>query len=175
MLHSVCLQIWKTQLCPQDWERSLFISIPKKGNVKKCSNYHKIALISHASKVMLEMLQARLKQYMNQELPDVQDGCRICRGTRNQTDNIRWITEKAWKLQKNIYFCFIDYAKVFDYVTYNKLWKILQEIGLPDHLTRETCMQVRKQQLEPHMEQRTDSKLGKEYVKAVYCHPPYLT
>ena len=112
---------------------------------------------------------------MNHKLPDVQTEFRKGRGTRDQTDNIHCITEKAWKLQKNIYFCFIDYAEVFDYVTYNKLWKILQEIGLPDHLTRETCMQVRKQQLEPHMEQRTDYKLGKEYVKAVYCHPPYLT
>ena len=113
-LHSICQQIWKTQQWPWDWERFIFISIPKKGNDKECSNYHTISLISHASKVMLKILPARLQQYMNRELPDVQAGFRKVRGTRDQVDNIRWITEKAREFQKNIYFCFIDYAKAFD-------------------------------------------------------------
>ena len=114
-------QIWKTQQWPQDWKRSLFISIPKKRNAKECSNYHTIALISHASKVMLKILQARLEQYVNRELPDVQAGFRKGRGTREQVDNICWIMEKAREFQKNIYFCFIDYAKAFDCVDHNKL------------------------------------------------------
>ena len=111
VLQSVCQQIWKTQQWPQDWKRSVFIPIPKKGNAKECSNYHTIALISHASKVMLKILQARLQQYMNHELPDVQAGFKKGRGTRDQITNINWITEKAREFQKNIYFCFIDYAK----------------------------------------------------------------
>ena len=94
VLHSICQKIWKTQQWPQDWKRSVFIPIPKKGNAKECSNYHTIALISHASKVMLKILQARLQQYLNRELPDVQAGFRKGRGTRNQIADIRWITEK---------------------------------------------------------------------------------
>ena len=117
--------------------RSVFIPIPKKGNAKECSNYCTIALISHASKVMLKILQARLQQYMNRELPDVQAGFRKGRGTRDQIANICWIMEKAREFQKNIYFCFIDYAKAFDRVDHNKLWKILKEIGIPDHLPLE--------------------------------------
>ena len=177
VLHSICQQIWKNQQCPQDWKRSVFIPIPKKGNPKECSNYHTIELISHASKVMLKILQARLQQYMNDKLPDVQDGFRKGRGTRDQIANIHWIIDKARELQKDMYFCFTDYTKVFDCVDNDKLWKILQEMGIPDHLTVswEICMQVRKQQLELDMEQQTGSKLGKEYVKAVYCHPAYLT
>ena len=97
--------------------------------------YHTIALISHASKVILKILQARLQQYMNRELPDVQAGFRKGRGTRDQIANIHWIIEKAREFQKNIYFCFIDYAKVFDCVDHNKLWKILKDMGIPDHLT----------------------------------------
>ena len=108
--------------------------ITKKGNAKRCSNYHTIALISHASTVMLKILQARLQQYVNRELPDVQAGFRKGRGTRDQIANIRWIMEKAREFQKNIYFCFIDYAKAFDCVDHNKLWKILKEMGIPDHL-----------------------------------------
>ena len=102
-------------------ERSVFVPIPKKGNAKECSNYRTIALISHASKVMLKILQARLQQYMNCEIPDVQDGLRKGRGTRDQIANIRWIIKKAREFQKNIYFCFIDYAKSFDCVDPNKL------------------------------------------------------
>ena len=135
VLHSICQQIWKTQQWPQDWKRSVFIPIPKKGNAKECSNYHIIVLISHASKLMLKSLQARLQQYVNCEFPDVQALFRKGRGTRNQISNIRWIIEKASEFQKYIYFCFIDYAKAFDCVNHNKLWKILKEMGITNHLT----------------------------------------
>ena len=135
MLHSICQQIWKTQQWPQDWKRSVFIQIPKKGNAIECSNYHTIAIISHTSKVMLKILQARLQQYMNLALLDVQADFRKGRGTRNQIANIHWIIEKAREFQKNIYFCFIDYAKAFDCVDHNKLRKILKEMGIQDHLT----------------------------------------
>ena len=114
VLHSICQQIWKTWQWPQDWKRAVFIPIPQKGKAKECSNYHTIALILHASKVMLEILQARLHQYVNRELPDVQAGFRKGRGTRDQMANVCWIIEKAREFQKNIYFCFIDYAKAFD-------------------------------------------------------------
>ena len=110
------LAYWKTQQWPQDWKRSVFIPIPKRGNAKECSNYHTIALISHASKVMLKILQARLQQYVNSELPDVQAGFRKGRGTRDQIANNCWIMEKAREFQKIIYFCFINYAKAFDCV-----------------------------------------------------------
>ena len=135
VLHSICQQIRKTRQWPQDWKRSVFIPNPKKGNAKECSNYRTIALISHASKVMLKILQARLQQYVNCEIPDVQAGFRKGRGIRDQITNIRWIMEKAREFQKNIYFCFIDYAKTFDCVDHNKLWKILKEMRIPDHLT----------------------------------------
>ena len=121
VLHSICQQIWKTQQWPQDWKRSVFIPIPKKGNAKECSNYRISVLISHARKVMLKILQARLQQYINRELPDVQAGLRKVRGTRDQIANIRWIIKKAREFQKNIYFCFIDYAKAFDCVDHNRL------------------------------------------------------
>ena len=111
-----------------------FHSYPKE-YAKECPNYHIIALISHSSKVMLKILQARLQQYVNRELPDVQAGFRKGRGTRNQIANICWIIKKAREFQRNIYFCFIDYAKAFDCVAHNKLWKILKEMGIPDHLT----------------------------------------
>src|SRR5574338_1339146 len=107
---------------------SVFIPIPKKGNAKECSNYRTIALSSHASKVMLKILQARLQQYVNRELPDVKAGFRKGRGTRDQIANICWIIKKARELQKNIYLCFIDYAKVFDHLDHNKLWKVLKEM-----------------------------------------------
>ena len=114
---------------------SVFILVPKKGNAKECSNYYTIALISHASKVMLKILQARLQQYMIQELPDVQAGFRKGRETRNQITNIHRIIEKAGEFQKNIYFCFIDYAKASDCVDHNRLWKILKEMWIPNYLT----------------------------------------
>ena len=121
VLHSTCQQTWKIQQWPQDWKMSIFIPILKKGNAKECSNYCTIALISHTSKVMLKILQATLQQYVNRELPDVQGGLRKGRGTRNQIANICWIMEKAREFQKNIYFCFINYAKAFDCVDHNKL------------------------------------------------------
>ena len=108
VLHSICQQIWKTQQWLQDWKRSVFIPLPKKGNAKECSSYCTIALISHASKVMLKILQARLQQYMKHELSDVQAGFRKVRGARDQIANICWIIEKAREFQKNIYFCFTD-------------------------------------------------------------------
>ena len=126
VLHSIGQQIWKTQQWPQDWKRSVFILIPNKGNAKECSNYHTIVLISHTSKIMLKILQSRLQQYMNQELPDVQAEFRKGRGTRDQIANICWIIEKSREFQENIYFCFIDYAKAFACVYHNKLWKIFK-------------------------------------------------
>ena len=126
---------------------------------------------------MLKILQAKLQQYVNCELPDVQAGFRKGRGTRDQIANISWIIEKAREFQKNIYFCFIDYAKAFDCLDHKncgKFWKRYEyQTTWPDSL--DICMQVRKQQLELDMEQQTDSKSRKESVKAVYCHPAYLT
>ena len=121
VLHSICQQIWKTQQWPQDWKRSVFMPVPKKSNTKECPNYCTIALISYTSKVMLKILHARLQQYVNRELPDVQVGFRKGRGTREQIANICWIIEKAREFHKNIYFCFIDYAKAFDCVEHSKL------------------------------------------------------
>ena len=167
VLHSICQQIRKTQQWPQDWERSVFIPIPKKGNAKECSNYRTIALISHTSKVMLKILQARLQQCMNDELP-----------TRDQIANIRWIIKKAREFQKDIYFCLNDYAKAFDCVDHNKLWKILQEMEIPNHLT---CF-LRNLYAGQEATVRTGHgttvsfQIGKGvYIKAVYCHPAYLT
>ena len=158
-------------------EKVSFIPIPKKGNTKEYLNYHTIALISHTSKVMLKILQVRLQQFMNHDPPDVQVGFRKGRGTRDQIANICWIIKKANEFQKNIYFCFIDYAKALTvWITTNcgkffKKWEY--QTTLP--ASWEICMQVRKQQLRLDMEQQTGSKSGKEYFKAVYCHPAYLT
>ena len=127
VLHSIYQQIWKTAMAT-DWKRSVFIPIPKKSNAKECSNYHAIALISHANKVMLKILQPRFQQYVNRELPDVEDGFRKDRGITDQVADILWITEKAREFQKNVYFFFIDYAKAFDCVDHSKLLIILQEM-----------------------------------------------
>jgi len=145
----------KTQQLLQDWERSVFIPIQKKGNAKECSNHHTIALISYTSKVTLKILQARFQQYMNHELPCVQAGFRKGRGTRDQIANICWIIEKAREFQKNIYFCFIDYAKAFDCVDHNKLYKFFKRW---ECLLRNLLLQVRQQQLKLDMEQQTGSK-----------------
>ena len=123
--------------------------------------------------VMLKILQARLQQYMNHELPDVQTGFRKGRGTRDQIGNICWIIKKASDFQKNTYFCFIDYAKAFDCVDHNKLWKVLKEMGIPDYLT--CLLKSQEAKLELDMKQQTGSKSRKEYIKDVYCHPAYLT
>ena len=135
VLHSVCHLIWKIQQWPQDWKRSIFIPVPKKGSTTECANHRTIALLSDASKVMLKILHARLQRYANQELPDVQAGFRKGRGTRDQTANIRCITEKAREFQQNIYLCFISYAKAFDYLDHKKLWKALKEKETPDYLS----------------------------------------
>ena len=130
-----------------------------KGNVKVCSSYHTIVLISQASKIILKILQARLQQYMNQEFPDVQAGFRKGRGIRDQIASICWIIKKAREFQKYIYFCFIDYTKAFDCVDHNKLWKILKDMGIPDHLT---CLlrnlYAGQEAIELGMEQQTSSK-----------------
>ena len=139
VLNSIWQQIWKTQQWPQDWKRSVLFPIPKKGNVKQCSSYHTIELISHSSKVMFKILQARLQQYVNRELPDVQAGFRKGRGTRDQIANIHWIITKAREFQKNIYFCFIDYAKTFDCVNHNK-----QENSSRDGFTRPPYLPPKK-------------------------------
>ena len=175
VLHSICQNIWKTQPWPQDWKRSVFIPIPKKGNAKQCSNYCTIALISHASKVVLKILQARLQQYVNRELPDIQAGFRKGRGTKNQIANICWIIEKAREFQKNI--CFIDCVKAFDCVNHNKLWKILKQMGIPDHLIYllRNLYAGQEATVRTGHGTKTGSRLGKEYVKTVYCHPAYLT
>ena len=157
-------------------EKFSFHSNPK-GNARECSNYRTIALISHASKVTLKILQVRLQQYVNHELPDVQAGFRKGRGTRDQIANILWIIEKAREFQTCIYFCFTDYAETFDCVDHNKLWKILKEMGIPEHLT---CL-LRNLYAGQEAIVRTDHgtdwfQIGeKGYVKPVYCHPAYLT
>ena len=163
VLHSICQQIWKTQQWPQDWRRSVFIPIPKKGSAKECSNYRTITLISQASNVLFKILQARLQKYMNHELLGVQAGFRKGGETRDQIANICWIIEKAREFQKNIYFCFIDYTKAFVWITTNsgKFWK-RREYQTTWPASWEIWMQVKKQQVELDMEQQTGSKSGKE-------------
>ena len=179
VLHSICQQILKNLQWPQDWKRSVFIPIPKKGNAKECSNYHTTALISQASKVMLKLLQARFQQYMNCKLSDVQAGFRKGTGTRDQIANIHWIIKKAKELQKNIlfYFCFIDYAKAFDCVDHNKLWRILKEMGIPDHLTCLLRNLYAGQEATVRTRHGTTDwfQIGKGIHQAVYCHHAYLT
>ena len=160
VLHSICQQIWKTQQWPQDWKMSVFIPVSKNGNAKESSNYHTVALISHANRVMFKILQARLQQYVNYELPNVQAGFRKGRGTRDLIANICWIIEKARDIQKNIYFCFIDYAKTLTVWITTNCGKFLKrwEYQTTWPTSWEICMQVRKQQLELDMEQQTGSK-----------------
>ena len=159
VLHSICQQVWKIQQWPQDWKRSVFIPIPKKANAKECSNYCTIELISHSSKVMLKIFQARLQQYVNHELPDVQAGFRKGRGTRDQIANICWIIKKAREFQKTSISALLTMSKPLTvWITINcgKFWKRWEyQINWP--ASWETCMQVRKQQLELDMEQ-SDSK-----------------
>ena len=174
----------KTQQWPRNWKRSVFIPIPKKGNAKEFSNYHTIVLFSHASKVMLKILQGRLQQYMNREHPDVQAGFRKGRGTGNQIAKICWITEKARAFQKNICFCFIDYIKAFDCMDHNKQWEILQEMGISDHLTcllRNLCA-GQKATVRTRHGTMNWFQIGKGVHQGslspslfIYCHPAYLT
>ena len=149
--------------------------IPKKGNAKKCSNYNTVALFSHASKVVLKVPQARLQQYMNRELPDVQAGFKKGRGIRDQIANIHWIIKNTREFQKNIYFCFIDYSKAFLWITTN--WKILKEMGIPDHLTCLLRNLYAGQKATVKTGHGTTDwfQIGKGVFKAVYCHPVYLT
>ena len=153
------------------------IPIPKKGNAKECSNYHTIALISHAIKVMLKILQARLQQYVNRELPDIQAGLRRGRGTRDQIASICWIIKKARRFQENIYFCSIDYAKAIDCVDHNELWNILEEMGVPDHLS---CI-LRNLYAGQEATVRTGHgttdwfKIRKGVRQGCICHHAYLT
>ena len=169
MLHSICQHIWKTQQWPQGLKRLVFISISKKDNLKECLNYCTVGLILHARKVMFKILQSRLQQYVNCELLDVQAGYRKGRGIRNQIANIRWIIKKAREFQKNIYFCFIDYAKAFDSVGHNKLWKILKEMEIPVHLT---CL---LRNLYAHQGTTDWFQIEKEVHQGWYYHPAYLT
>ena len=140
-------------------------------------NWSDLAVAAYASKVILKILQARFKHYMNRELPDVQAGFWKGRGTRDQIANIHWIIKKVREFQENIYFCFIDYAKAYDCVDHNRLWKILQGMEISDHLTclLRNLYVGQEATVRLDMEQQTGSKLGKEYIKAVYCHPAYLT
>jgi len=157
--------------------RSVFIPIPKKGRVKECSNYHIIAFISQTSKVTLKILQVRLQKYTNLELSEVEPGFRKGRGKRDQTANIHWIIKKARDFQKNIYFFFIDYAKDSDCVDHNKMWKVLKEMGIPDHLN---CLErnlyaVQKATIRTGQGTTDWFQIRKGVCKAVYCHPAYLT
>ena len=157
VLHSICWQIWKTQQCPHDWKRSVFITIPKKGNAKECSNYRTTALISHTSKVMLKILQARCQQYVNHEFPDVQARFRRGKGTRNQIANIRGSLKKQESSRKTSTSALLTMPKLLCITTncgtFFKRWEY--QTTLP--ASWEMCMQVRKQQLELDMEQQTDS------------------
>ena len=161
MLHAICLQVWKTQQWPQDWKKSIFIPIPKKGSTKESSNHWTIALISHASKVMLKILHSRLQH----ELRNSRYTGWVYKMQRNQRSNCQHSLDHRQRreFQKNIYICLIDYAKVFDCMDHNKLWEILKEMGIPDHSTYlwETSRLIKKQQLEPCME-LTGSGLTKE-------------
>ena len=175
MLHWIWQQIWKNQQWLQDWKRSVFIPIPKKGNTKECWYYHTIALILHTSSYV-QNPSSYVSAVCEPQLPDVQAGFRKGRGTRDQITNICWIIKKAREFQKNIYFCSIDYTKAFDCVNYNKLENSERDGNTrPSYSSPEKSVCRSRSKLEPYMEQRTSSKLGKEYIKAVYCHPAYLT
>ena len=189
MLHSICQQIWKTQQWPQDWKLSVFIPILKKGNAKESSDYCTIALTSHTSKVMLKILQARLQQYVNQELPDVQAGFRKGRGKkkkkekkrqRNQRSNCQHPLDhrKSKRVPEKCLFLLYWIRQVLWLCRSQQTVENSERDGNtrpPDSASWEICMQVRKQQLELDMGKQTGSKLGKAYVKAVYCHHAYLT
>ena len=177
MLHSICQQIWNTQQWPQDWKMSVFISIPKEGNPKESSNYHTIALISHASKVMLKILQARLQQFVNCKLPDVQAGFRKGRGTRDQIDNICWIIKKERKFKKKKSSALLTMPKPLTvWIITN--WKILKEMRIPDHLTCPLRNLYAGQEATVRTGHGTDwFQIGKGVCQGciVYCLPACLT
>ena len=171
VLPSIYQQIWKTQQWSQNWKMSVFIPVPKNGNAKECSNYQTIAIISHFSKVIPKILLDRFQHYLNWEIPEVRAGFRKGVGTRDQIANIRWIIEKAREFQKNIYFCFIDYTKAFVWITIN--WQILKEMGIPEHLAclLRNMYAGQEATVRTGHEQQTTSKLRKECIKGVCCHP----
>ena len=173
VLHSTCHQIWKTHQWPQCWQRSVFIPIQKKGKSKECSTYHAIVLISLASKVMLKILQAKLQHYMNWELPDVQTGL------RNQRSNCQHPLDhrESKGFPENISICFTDYNKAFHCVDHNKLWKILKEMGVPDHPTCLLKSLYVAQKVALRIRHKTPErfKRGKEVWQGVYSHSGYLT
>ena len=178
VLHSICQKIWKTQQWPQDWKRSVFISIPKKGNAKECSHYRTIALISHVSKVVLKIFQARIQQYLNRELPDVPAAFRQGRGTRDQIANICWIIKNAREFQKTSTSALLTMPTPLTvWITTNcgkslKRWE--KQTTLPPE--KSVCWSRSKlEQQAMNMEQQAGSRLGKEYIKAVYCPPACLT
>ena len=175
VLHSICQEIWKTQQWPQDWKRSVFIPIPKKGNGTECSNYCTTVLISHGGK--LKILQARLQQYMNRELPNVQAGFRKGRGNKDKIVNIHWIIEKAREFYNNIYFFFTDYTKAFDCVDRSKLYIILKEMGIPDHLTcfLKNLYAGQEETVRIGLGAMCWFTIGKGVQQAEYCHPVNLT
>ena len=177
MLHSICQQIWKIQHWPQDWKRSVFIPITKKGNVKECSNYCTNALISHASKVMLKIPQARLQQYVNSELPDIQAGFRKGRGTRDQIASVHGSLKKWESSRKTSISALLTMPKPLTVWITTKCGKSFKgwEFQTTWPASWKICKQVKTQKLELDMEQQTGSKSGKKYVKAVCCHPAYLT
>ena len=171
MLCSICQQVWKTQQWPQDWKRSIFIPVPKKGNAKECSNNCTIAPVSHTSKVMLKILQARLQQYMNHELPDVQAGFRKSRGTRVKFPTSAGSSKKEQTSRKTSTSAFLTMPKPLTlWITTNcgKFWRRWNQTTWP--ASWEVCMLIKKQQLELDMEKQTGSKSGKEYLKAIYCY-----
>ena len=177
VLHSICQQIWKTHQWPQDWKRSVFIPIPNKGSAKECSRYGTIALISHGSKVMLKIFQVRLQQCMNWELPNAQAAFRKGGRTRDQITNICWIIEKAREFRKTCTSVSLIMPKPLTVWIITNCGKFFKRWGYQTALPAswETCMQVKEHQLEPDKEEWTGSKLAKEYVKAIYHHPAYLT
>ena len=177
MLHSIRQQVWKTQQWPQDWKRSVFIPIPKKNDAKECSNYCTIELISPASKVMLKILQVRLQQYVNRELPDVQAESRKGPGTRDQIASIVGSSKEQESSRKTSISALLTKPKPLAVRITANCRKFLTswEYQTTWPVSWEICMQIKKQQLEPDMKQWTGSKSGKEYVRGVYCHPDYLT
>ena len=172
VLHSICQHIWKTQQWPQDWKRSVFIPIPKKDNVRECSNCCTIALISHASKVMLKILQARLQQYVNRELANVQAGFRKGRGTRDQIANICWIMEKAREFQKKTSTP-ASLTLLKPVYGSQKLWKILEDMGISDHLTCLLRNLYAGQEATVRTRHGTTDcfKIGEGVCQGLYCHP----
>ena len=177
VVYSIRPQIWKAQRCLQDWKMSVFIPIPNKSNAKECSNYRTISLISHARKIILKIVQARLQQYVNHELPDVQAGFRKGRGTRDHIANIHWIIKKWESSRKTSISALLNILKPLTMWITTNCGKFLRrwEYQSTWPASWEIYMWFRKQQLELDMEQHTGSKSGLEYVKAVYCHPAYLT